>query len=330
MRAQRPPSTSWNSRRSAFLRKWRILNSKEEQEKYGQKILHALGTKLVTEFSQGFTARNLANMIRLAEVFPDIQIVSALGRQLNWTYFRSIIYLDDSLKRDFYPEMCRTLELDLSIPPLNHFTMSFPDAAYALKDPEEFTRRRTMLSLPHMQPLLSYLEGIRRRQGPEYHMPAFDPCDGGIHARLLFLLEAPGPKAVKSSFISHNNPDQTVRNMNQLLRDAGISRKDTVLWNIVPWYVGDGRKIRPVSRTDIQEAAPYLKELVSLLPNLLGIVLVGKKSQSARRELVNLTDVPFFETHHPSPQVFNVWPHKRAEAQAVFETLARLLGPSER
>lgn len=77
-----------------------VLN--EKRAEYGQKILHALSTKLVAEFGQGFTARNLANMTRFAEVFPDIQIVSALGRQLSWTHFRSLIYLDDSLKRDFY------------------------------------------------------------------------------------------------------------------------------------------------------------------------------------------------------------------------------------
>lgn len=207
--------------------------------------------------------------------------------------------------------------------------MSYADEPYALKDPEEFKRRSAMLSLPHMAPLSSYLEGVRRRLGPEYHIPAFDPCDGGIHARLLFLLEAPGPQAVASSFISRNNPDQTARNMNQLFRDADIARKDTVLWNIVPWYVGDGRKIRPVSREDIQEAVPFLKTLVSLLTNLRGIVLVGKKAQSARSELVSLTDVTLFETHHPSNQVFNVWPNKRAEAQAVFGTLAQFLGPSE-
>jgi hypothetical protein len=82
-----------------------VLN--EKRAEYGQKILHALGTKLVAEFGQGFTARNLANMTRFAEVFPDIQIVSALGRRLSWTHFRSIIYFDDSLKRDFYAEMCR-------------------------------------------------------------------------------------------------------------------------------------------------------------------------------------------------------------------------------
>jgi len=46
-------------------------------------------------------------MIRFSEVFPEEAIVSALRRQLSWTHFKSIIYLDDSLKRDFYAEMCR-------------------------------------------------------------------------------------------------------------------------------------------------------------------------------------------------------------------------------
>jgi predicted nuclease of restriction endonuclease-like (RecB) superfamily len=35
------------------------------------------------------------------------KIVAALGRQLGWTHFRTLIPIDDPLKRDFYAEMCR-------------------------------------------------------------------------------------------------------------------------------------------------------------------------------------------------------------------------------
>ncbi len=35
------------------------------------------------------------------------QIVSALRRQLSWTHFKQLFYMDDALKRDFYAEMCR-------------------------------------------------------------------------------------------------------------------------------------------------------------------------------------------------------------------------------
>ena len=46
-------------------------------------------------------------MIRFAEAFPAVDIVSALLRELSWTHFKALIYLDDPLKRDFYAEMCR-------------------------------------------------------------------------------------------------------------------------------------------------------------------------------------------------------------------------------
>ena len=59
------------------------------------------------EFGPGFTARNLANMVRFAEVFPEEKILHTLCAKLSWSHFRLIIYLDDDLKRDFYAEMCR-------------------------------------------------------------------------------------------------------------------------------------------------------------------------------------------------------------------------------
>lgn len=40
-------------------------------------------------------------------MFPQESIVSALMRQLSWTHFLQIIYMDDPIKRDFYAEMCR-------------------------------------------------------------------------------------------------------------------------------------------------------------------------------------------------------------------------------
>src|SRR5689334_13185559 len=74
---------------------------------YGERIVVAVATRLTAEFGRGFTDKNLRHMIRFAEAFPDREIVYALGRQLSWTQFRSLIYLDDPLKRDVYAEMCR-------------------------------------------------------------------------------------------------------------------------------------------------------------------------------------------------------------------------------
>ena len=87
----------------------RILRDvlKEQRAEYGEKIVHALSAQLEAEFGRGFGRRNLFRMIRFAEVFPDRQIVSALMTQLGWTHFLHIIPIDDSLKRDFYAEICR-------------------------------------------------------------------------------------------------------------------------------------------------------------------------------------------------------------------------------
>lgn len=92
---------------------WRVYQRirkdilKEERADYGEQIVATLSRKLVEEFGTGFRQRNLANMIRFAEVYPDPKILHAFRAKLSWTHFRLIICLDDPLKRDFYAEMRR-------------------------------------------------------------------------------------------------------------------------------------------------------------------------------------------------------------------------------
>ena len=74
---------------------------------YGEEIVSALGRQLTAEYGRGFSVKNLRHMIRFAEVFPEEEKVSALRRQLSWTHLKSLIYLDDSLKREFYIELCQ-------------------------------------------------------------------------------------------------------------------------------------------------------------------------------------------------------------------------------
>jgi len=75
--------------------------------RYGEQIVTALGTQLTTDYGRGFNPRNLFRMMRFFDVYQDRQIVTALSTQLAWTHLRQIIPIDDSLKRDFYAEMCR-------------------------------------------------------------------------------------------------------------------------------------------------------------------------------------------------------------------------------
>jgi predicted nuclease of restriction endonuclease-like (RecB) superfamily len=80
---------------------------KEKRAEYGERILPTLSAKLEVEFGSGFSQRNLASMVRFAEVFPDPEILHTLCAKLSWSHFRQIIYLRDDLQRNFYAEMCR-------------------------------------------------------------------------------------------------------------------------------------------------------------------------------------------------------------------------------
>lgn len=92
---------------------WNIgyrINSEILQNKradYGQQIIRTLSKKLTEEFGKGWSEKQLRHCLRFAETFKDREIVYALSRQLTWTHFRTLIYVDNELSRDFYIEMCR-------------------------------------------------------------------------------------------------------------------------------------------------------------------------------------------------------------------------------
>ncbi|MCA9443866.1 MAG: DUF1016 family protein [Candidatus Omnitrophica bacterium] len=80
---------------------------KNKRAEYGKGIVDTVSQQLEPDFGKGFSRPNLFHMVRFAEVFPESEIVYSLSRQLSWTHFRDLIYIEDSLKRDFYAEMCR-------------------------------------------------------------------------------------------------------------------------------------------------------------------------------------------------------------------------------
>jgi hypothetical protein len=105
------------------------------------------------------------------------------------------------------------------------------------------------LETPHITPLTAFVRQLRDKPEGPYAEPYFDPCDGGTAAECLFPLEAPGPRAIKSGSVSRNNPDETAKNFFVLHQEAGIDRTRTIVWNIVPWHVGNAQqsKIWPVT-----------------------------------------------------------------------------------
>jgi len=195
---------------------------------------------------------------------------------------------------------------------------------YSLARQEERERRQLDLRQPHVASLTEFVLSLRAQYGLSSEIPFFDPLDGGVNAKVLFLLEAPGGKAVASGFISRDNPDPTARNVSLISEEAGLSRKLTIAWNIVPWYVGSGTRIRAVNQTDITSAMQALRELRPLLPDIKVVLLVGSKAQKAKEVVDNLFDVPILGCPHPSQRVFNVWPDKRNVVKEIFAEAARL------
>ena len=80
-----------------------VLNG--ERAEYGKQVIDHLAHDLTLAFGKGWNKKQLHHCLRFVETFPEPEIVSALRRQLSWTHFKSLIYLDDSLKREFYLSM---------------------------------------------------------------------------------------------------------------------------------------------------------------------------------------------------------------------------------
>ena len=78
-----------------------------ERAAYGQQIVQTLAAQLTADYGRGWGEKQIRHCLRAAEAFSDEAIVSALRRQLSWTHIKTLMYLDDPLKRDFYIELCR-------------------------------------------------------------------------------------------------------------------------------------------------------------------------------------------------------------------------------
>lgn len=80
---------------------------KNTRANYGEQIVHAVSAQLSQEYGKGYAKRNIVNMIKFYKVFNDEKIVHALSTQLTWTHLKTLIYVEDDLKRTFYIEMTK-------------------------------------------------------------------------------------------------------------------------------------------------------------------------------------------------------------------------------
>lgn len=150
----------------------------------------------------------------------------------------------------------------------------WPLAARGHRAPAVVAAKVARIDEPHVKPLNAVVREINDARGAG-SVPWFDPDGGGANARILFLLECPGPKATQrkgSGLISADNDDPTAANFFAL-----------------------------------REAAPWLTRVVDLLPDLRRVVLMGKRAQRGWAMHLDRPgsrgDVPPLPTPHlvPSP-----------------------------
>lgn len=165
---------------------------------------------------------------------------------------------------------------------------------------------------------------IRKEMELSREVPNFDPKNGNENARILFVLEAPGAKAIQTGYISFDNPDQTAKNFRNQIESACIDRSEIAIWNIVPWYLGDGKRIKAANVGDITLGLKYLGDLIKILKKLEYIVLVGSAARRAHVFLSYSSAVRILGCHHPSPKVVNNYPEMVEENISVFRSIVKV------
>ncbi len=91
-----------------------------KRAEYGKEILKSLSEKLTVRYGKGWSFYKLQHCVRSAYTFSEDEILYAVSTQLTWTHLRSLMFIDDEVKRKFYMEMTRlehwdTRTLDIKI-----------------------------------------------------------------------------------------------------------------------------------------------------------------------------------------------------------------------
>lgn len=118
----------------------------------------------------------------------------------------------------------------------------FVSTLRSLGEPKLLAGRRLLLDRSEdTRPLTVWAEGLSQRRG--VFVPSFDPAEAGVRARVLLVLEAPGPmtstegKRSGSGFVSLDNDDRTATNAWQVRREVGLGEGD-LSWNMALRYLG--------------------------------------------------------------------------------------------
>ncbi|KAF0969887.1 uracil-DNA glycosylase [Gordonia sp. YY1] len=180
---------------------------------------------------------------------------------------------------------------------------------------------------PHVARINKLVDRLRAEH-PERFIPYVAPTYGGENARVLALLQDPGPKTNPenmngSGMLCIENVDGSAERYKMFLAKYGIDVCDIQAWNAFPWYATTSQKYgsdgtASYSPADLDDATQALAELVYRLPRLRAVLLHGLVARDAWARLdalrPNLTEgvVPI-PSWHTSPKVVD--PATKSKAQ---------------
>jgi len=191
------------------------------------------------------------------------------------------------------------------------------------RDAAFLAAKYTRSTEPHVAPINRL--AARIAAATDSVVPSADPDGAGVDARVLLLLETPSRAGgYTTGLISIDNDDTAAANLWRGLDAVGLDRRQVLVWNAVPWYVGSADKSRSPTPAEIAAGLAWLRQLLDLLPALRVVACFGRAAARAvlplRPELTS-RGLTLLEAPHPSQRVYN-----RPGAQArerVHATLTR-------
>lgn len=170
---------------------------------------------------------------------------------------------------------------------------------------DDLYRRRYDRSV---RPINEYVDKLRSER--RVSIPYVAPTYGGVDARLLTLMQDPGPKtdlanADGSGMICLENVDLSAARQKFFLDEAGIRISEIVSWNAYPWP-----KPHPQTTRSDREAAEALHGFLMLTPHIQVVILNGTVAKRIWRVLkeidpARVANISCHPTFHTSERAVN-------------------------
>lgn len=109
-----------NANKEMLILYWNIGKLINEYSEWGNKFLNNLSSEIKNEFpsSQGFSVRNLQNMVKFYREYPNVEIVQTTAAQIPWSHNLEILRVKSQEQRIWY--INKTIENGWSKKVLSH------------------------------------------------------------------------------------------------------------------------------------------------------------------------------------------------------------------